>query len=188
MRRSHLGALVGLIAVLALGGTTTGANASTSTATGASTEAAAGSVPPCATDRLEVWLGIGEGGGTAGGVYYPMEFTNVGSATCYLYGFPGVSAWNGSQLGGAAAWDRSVTPRTVTLAPAATGHTVLKFVDLGVFPPDQCRPQTATELRVFPPGSRSASFIPYTFSACSLPGPTFLTVQPVQQGLGVPGH
>jgi Protein of unknown function (DUF4232) len=154
----------------------------------ASTTAAAVSVPRCTTAALEVWLGLGEGGGVAGGVYYPLEFTNVGAATCYLYGYPRVSAWNGAPLGSPTGRDPAVAPTTVILRPGATGHTLLKLVDLGVFSPDQCAPQTATALRVFPPGSRSASFIPYTFQACSLTGPIFITVQAVQKGLGVPGH
>lgn len=149
---------------------------------------AAVSVPRCPTAALEVWLGLGEGGGVAGGVDDPLEFTNVGAAACYLYGYPRVSAWTGAPLGSPAGRDPAVAPTTVILRPGATGHTLLKLVDLGVFSPDQCAPQTATALRVFPPGSRSASFIPYTFQGCSLTGPIFMTVQAVQKGLGVPGH
>jgi hypothetical protein len=177
-------------ALAALPAPATGSSAQVSTAAVASgaAPAAAVSVPLCTTAALEVWLGLGEGGGVAGGVYYPLEFTNVGAATCYLDGFPGVSAWNGSPLGSPAGRDRSVAPSTVLLRPGATGHTLLKLVDLGVFSPDQCRPQPATALRVFPPGSRSAAFVPYTFQACSLKGPIFMTVQAVQKGLGVPGH
>jgi hypothetical protein len=177
-------------AVAALPAPATGSTAQAATAAGASVNptVAAVSVPRCTTDMLEIWLGLGEGGGVAGGVYYPMEFTNVSAGTCSLSGFPGVSAWNGSQLGSPAGRDRSVAPSTVVLRPGASGHTLLKLADLGVFSPDQCRPQTATALRVFPPGSRSAAFIPYTFQACSLKGPIFMTVQALQKGLGVPGH
>jgi hypothetical protein len=177
-------------AVAALPAPATGSTAQAATAAGASVNptAAAVSVPRCTTDMLEIWLGLGEGGGVAGGVYYPMEFTNVSAGTCSLSGFPGVSTWNGSQLGSPAGRDRSVAPSTVVLRPGASGHTLLKLADLGVFSPDQCRPQTATALRVFPPGSRSAAFIPYTFQACSLKGPIFMTVQALQKGLGVPGH
>lgn len=218
MNRSRIAILAGVVSVIVLAGATaavlltrgaspvpatsrpmaaaalpapaTGSSAQVSTAAGASgnAPAAAASAPRCTTAALEIWLGLGEGGGVAGGLYYPMEFTNVGSATCSLDGFPGVSAWNGSQLGSPASRDRSVAPSTVLLRPGATGHTLLKLADVGVFPPDRCRPQTATALRVFPPGSRSAAFIPYTFQACSLTGPIFMTVQALQTGVGVPGH
>jgi Domain of unknown function (DUF4232) len=46
---------------------------------------------PCATSGLEVWLALGAGGGAAGSIYYPVEFTNVTGHTCHLFGFPGVS-------------------------------------------------------------------------------------------------
>jgi len=49
---------------------------------------------------LEVWLGLGVGGGATGSIYYPGEFTNVTGHTCHLFGFPGVSAiYNGHQAG-----------------------------------------------------------------------------------------
>ena len=43
----------------------------------------------CATTALTASLGPASG--AAGSSYYPIEFTNSSSATCSLYGYPGVS-------------------------------------------------------------------------------------------------
>jgi hypothetical protein len=142
----------------------------------------------CATASLAVWLGVGEGGGAAGSTYYPVEFTNVSDATCHLYGYPGVSAYNGRQVGNAAQRNAATTPQTVTLAPGATAHAVLQITDVGNFPPAQCRPVTATAIKVYPPGQLSAAFIPFPWRACSADGPNFLSVEAVQPALGIPGH
>ena len=80
----------------------TAAYAATSSGT-ASTGAA--SIPRCTASDLGVWLAVGQGNGAAGTIYYPLEFTNLSHHTCYLYGYPGVSALgrNGNQLGSPAA-------------------------------------------------------------------------------------
>jgi len=142
----------------------------------------------CATSALAVWIGVGEGGATAGSTFYPLELTNVSSHTCHLFGFPGVSAWRGHQLGSAASRNHAVAKHTVTLLPHETAHTVLQISDVSNFPRSQCKPVTAFGLKVIPPDERSAAGVPFSFRACSKTGPIFLTVQPVQPGVGVPGY
>jgi hypothetical protein len=141
----------------------------------------------CSTSGLEVWLGLGEGGAAAGSTYYPLEFTNTSSRQCRLSGFPGVSAVAGGQLGSPADRNRSRPTYHVTLLPGATAHTVIQIVDVGNFPAGKCKPTDATDLRVYPPGQFSAAEIPFTFRACSAKGPTFLSVEPIQPGIGIPG-
>ena len=103
--------------------------------TGSTTAGAAAATPRCTTAALEVWLGVGGGGGQAGSVSYPMEFTNVSGHTCHLFGFPGVSAEAaGHQLGSAARRDHSAPEQTVTLRAGATAHTVLRITDVSAFP------------------------------------------------------
>ena len=62
--------------------------------------AAAATAPKCATSSLVVWLDT-DGNGSAGSVYYNLEFTNLSARTCTLTGYPGVSAvgLGGGQLG-----------------------------------------------------------------------------------------
>ena len=142
----------------------------------------------CSTSGLEVWLGLGEGGAAAGSSYYPLEFTNTSNRRCRLSGFPGVSAVSGGQLGSAAERNRSRPTYHVTLVPGATAHTVLQIVDVGNFPSGKCKPAKANVLRVYPPGQFTAAEIPFSFRACSAKGPLFLSVEPVQPGLGIPGQ
>ena len=141
----------------------------------------------CSTSGLEVWLGVGEGGAAAGSTYYPLEFTNTSNRRCRLFGFPGVSAVANGQLGSPAQRNRAHPTQTVTLLPGATAHTVVQFVDVGNFPASRCKPADASGLRVYPPGQFSAAEIPFSFRACSAKGPAFLSVEPIQPGLGIPG-
>jgi hypothetical protein len=151
------------------------------------TKAAAAASPRCSSSALAVWLGLGEGGGTAGTIFYPLELTNISGRSCHLRGFPGVSAWNGHQLGSPARRDHAVAVRTVTLANRATAHAFVGFTNVGNFSSSSCRPKTAAALQVFPPGERTSRFVPFSFRACSKPGPVFLSVRAVEPGVGVPG-
>src|SRR6185312_1444025 len=83
----------------------------------------AASATRCTTSSLEVWLGLGGGGGQAGSTVYPIEFTNLSAHTCSLYAFPGVSAeLAGHQVGSAAQRDHAAPAQTVTLGPRGTAH------------------------------------------------------------------
>lgn len=162
----------------------TGALVSGSTIAGA-----AAATPRCTTGALEVWLGVGGGGGQAGSISYPLELTNVSGHACHLYGFPGVSAETaGHQAGSAARRNHSAPEQTVTLRAGATAHTVLRITDVSAFPAASCRPVTADGLRVYAPGATNPASIPFRFRACSAKGPVFLSVTPVQPRVGVPGH
>jgi Protein of unknown function (DUF4232) len=152
--------------------------------TGASAHSAgAASAPRCTTAHLEIWFGLGLGGGTAGSTFYPLEFSNVGHHACTLNGFPGVSGYgnSGGQVGPAAS--RNGQPHaTVTLVPGATAHAILRVLDSGAL----CSPSVqAAGLKVFPPGATRSQPIPFSFSACAHRG--VLIVGPVRAGVGIPG-
>ena len=138
----------------------------------------------CSTSGLEVWLGLGEGGAAAGSTYYPLEFTNTSVRRCRLFGFPGVSAVADGQLGSPAERNRTRPMYHVNLRPGATAHTVLQIVDVGA---SECKPAEASGLRVYPPGQFTAAEIPFAFRACSAKGPAFVSVEPIQPGVGIPG-
>lgn len=138
----------------------------------------------CTPAHTQVWLGLGLGGGTAGSIYYPLEFSNVGHQACTLNGFPGVSAVgrSGGQLGPAAARNGQ-HHGTVTLAPGATAHAILRVVDWGAL----CSKEVVAQgLKVFPPGERRAGEVPFSFGACAHKG--VLIVGPVRAGVGIPGY
>jgi hypothetical protein len=165
------------------------ATAAAASLAASSTAGAAKTTPRCTTAGLAVWLGVGAGGAQAGSTSYPLELTNVSGRTCHLFGFPGVSATaGGGQAGSAAGRDHSVPARTVTLAPRASAHAVLRITDVSAFPAATCHPVTATGLKVYAPGAFRAATVPFRFRACSAKGPAFLEVTTVQPRVGVPGR
>ncbi len=139
---------------------------------------------PCSASDTQVWLGDGEGGGTAGTTYYPLEFSNVGRQTCTLYGYPGVAAYRGAlkQVGPAASRSTSAHS-TITLTPNATAHVLLGIRDWGAV----CsKPVAVDGLKVYPPGQRSAKEIGFPFDACAHRG--VLIVGPMRGRVGIPGY
>jgi len=159
----------------------------------------------CPTSGLEAWLGLGAAsaaaaGGTRGagipaldGTYYTLEFTNVSDRDCSLYGYPEVSAYQGSrmtggQLGIAAIRNTSVRPQPVMLAPGATAHAVLRVIVTRTTQPAGCAQVTAEELRVTLPHQGRSAFVPVHIPVCSEKGHASLSVQAIQARPGVPGY
>jgi hypothetical protein len=151
---------------------------------------------PCGTSGLEAWVGLGTTGsppGTGqrpqlmGGTTYTLEFTNVSSRACSLYGYPEVSAYAGAPVGSAAVDDTSVRAQPVILPPGATAHSVLRIAGPGQFRADACAQVTAPELRVTLPDQGRPSFVPIRLAVCSKKGPAFMSVQPIQPRPGIPG-
>jgi hypothetical protein len=141
-------------------------------------------IPTCARANLKFHLS--QGNGAAGSSTYLLRFTNTSRRTCYLFGFPGVTAVNrhGRQLGSAAAWVPGAPLRVVTLLRGRTAHAVLRITDVTVFPRRLCRPAQARGLRVIPPSRVAPGFARLRFLACSRRGPTYLRVQRIQPGRG----
>ena len=151
------------------------------------TRAAPAAVPACTAGQLGAWVAVTQGNGAAGSIYSPLQFTNLSRHACAMRGFPGVSAIdrNGHQLGSPASWDRVVPARTVVLAPGATAHTILRWSDAAVTTGPGCHPVFSTfELRIYPPGQRSATYAAFGLEACSHAGPAYLGVEPIIPGVG----
>jgi hypothetical protein len=158
---------------------------------------------PCVASGLEAWLGQASTTGSTsvtgagdrletGRTYYVLEFTNVSARVCSLYGYPEVSAYAGTQIGGAqigsaAVRDTSVRPQPVMLQPQQTAHAVLAVTSTGTFQRTVCAQVTAPELRVVLPDQVRPAYVPIHLSACSKPGPQFLSVQAIQSRPGIPG-
>jgi hypothetical protein len=157
--------------------------ASTSLAS-ATAPARSAAAAPCSAADTQVWLGDGEGGGTLGTTYYPLEFSNVGHRRCTLYGYPGVSAYRGAlkRVGGAASRSTSAHS-TITLARNATAHVLLGIRDWGAI----CsKPVAVDGLKVYPPGQMVAKEVGFSFDACAHAG--VLVVGPMRKGVGIPGY
>jgi hypothetical protein len=179
---------VAAVAAVAVAGLaiSTAAYAATSSPGAPRTPAAA--IPRCTANDLGVWVAIDQGNGAAGTIYYPLEFTNLSDHTCYLYGYPGVSALNdnGNQLGSPAGWGPLAGARIVNVAPGATAHTILGYHDVAVAPGAGCDPVSSmAELRVYPPGQRSSTDAAFSVEACSHPGVVWMSIiEPIIPGVG----
>ena len=179
------------IAAIAAGVAATGLIVSTAafaTTSSGGARTSAASAPACTAFGLGVWVAVGQGNGAAGTIYYPLEFTNLSGHTCALFGFPGVSAVDshGNQLGSPATWEGTTSPLTVILAPGATAHTMLAYHDAAVTTEAGCDPvNSATLLKVYPPGQHSATYAAYDFQSCSRKGVRYLSiVEPIIPGVG----
>jgi hypothetical protein len=153
--------------------------------------AAASSPPACKASQLVIWLNT-TASGTAGANYYAIQFTNVSSSKCSLTGYPGVSgiSSSGAQLGSAATRNDAHSAGTIPLgagsgpdALADTAIAVLRITDVGNYPKAKCGPVTAVGLRVYAPGLKASSIVPFPFRACSKSGPTYLSVESIEGGI-----
>jgi Protein of unknown function (DUF4232) len=154
--------------------------------TAAPTQAAAASA--CATSALKVAVPAGPGGAAAGSSYYPIQFANVSSASCTLYGYPGVSfvtAQGGRQIGPAATRNPAAARQLVTLSPGQTVHAELQVINAENYPPAGCGLVTAHWLKIYPPDQTGPAYVSFTAQACSKPK-QILTVETVQPGTAGP--
>jgi hypothetical protein len=131
--------------------------------------------PRCRASQTEIWLGLGLGGGTAGTIFYPLEFTNISRRPCSMIGFPRVAAISGAghQIGKSSRHLR-MRHGFVLLRPGRTAHATLGIIQAG----NVCsKPVNAAALRVHAPLQRASTQIPFSFQACR--GKRVLVVGPV---------
>lgn len=139
---------------------------------------------PCPTRSLRLAMGIAQG--TAGSTYTVIDFTNISSITCTLYGYPGVaftSGRPGHQIGLAATEDTATPRELVTLAPGAVAHAQLRIVHAANLDPAACQPVTAPYLQVYPPNQATRVFLGFPTATCSTRVP-ILTIGAVRPGAG----
>ena len=145
-----------------------------------SDDGAAAGPQRCTTGELSASLGGGDAG--AGSVFRTLIFTNTGSRTCELRGFPGVSyvaGDDGHQVGQAAAMSGERGAQ-VPIAPGATAVTQLRMANALNFDEAACRPTPVRGLRVYPPGDTASLFVPMDGTGCAGPlTESLLTVQTI---------
>lgn len=142
--------------------TTTTPSSSTTTS-----DQSSGAPAACPTSSLRVATAPGSGG-AAGSFYFDLTFTNVGSASCTLYGYPGVSFTTAShaQLGLPAERD-SAQAQLVTLSPGSVASNQVRIPDVGVYPVSACRPATAALIKVYPPNQKAAVYVATSSKVCT---------------------
>ncbi|MEU3842909.1 DUF4232 domain-containing protein [Streptomyces sp. NPDC028635] len=124
---------------------------------------ASAAVPTCSASNLYLSLGRQDHG--AGQLYWPIRFTNTGTGSCALRGYPGVSVLSVDHRQiGPAATRTGQSFATVTLRPAQTASAVIHTTNGPIGGP--CRP-AGTYLRVYPPGSHQAFLVPASLRVCS---------------------
>ena len=202
-------AIVALLTACGSGGSPSGASASltpggpaSSSPSHAPGNSSANSASPasnaaknqCTTSALVAKVDSSQGGAAAGSSYLPINFTNISSPACVLYGFPGVS-WvtniAGHQIGSPASRETSYSSVTVTLAPGSVAHAVIQIADAGNFPSSICTPVTAHWLRIIPPDQYSSLYAKFTTQVCAKKitnGSTPLGVLPIRSGAGASGQ
>jgi hypothetical protein len=142
----------------------------------------------CATRDLRAKAGVSEA--AAGSVYQVIDFTNIGSASCTLYGYPGVSLAVGTpatQVGAGAARSTAAAPTLVTLLPGQTANALLRITQAANYPASTCSPKAATYLQIYPPNQTTQIYLPYTSTGCASTSVNLLTIGVVQAGSGSSG-
>ena len=120
--------------------------------------------------------------GAAGSIYTNVRFTNSSDHTCTLLGYPGVSyvgGDDGHQIGASAVRDTGPAPSLITLSPGERAHATLRMTQSGNFDQEQCEPERARGLRIYPPDDTKALFIQYSTTACQGHQAKLLTIQPM---------
>ncbi|OLR93141.1 hypothetical protein BJP25_00545 [Actinokineospora bangkokensis] len=148
----------------------------------ADVEAADGAASSSDCKAADLALSITGGEGAAGTVYRTLVFTNSGSRTCTIQGFPGVSyvAGDDGHQVGPAAFRVGTKGAPVTLAPGGKASTDIGFVNVQNFDPSACQPTEVRGLRIYPPHDTAAMFLPLQGTGCAATPPSNqLTVKTV---------
>jgi len=126
-------------------------------------------VPSCQASGLRLTRGVS--GAAAGSTYIQIEFTNTSGITCTLYGYPGVALTTtrtpGSQVGAAASRAATKPEDLVTLTPGETADAQVQIVDVLNYPTASCEPASASYLQVYPPGQKTALYLPLSAQGCA---------------------
>jgi hypothetical protein len=147
--------------------------------------AGSGGAPGCATRDLKATVGIAQG--AAGSVYQVIDFTNIGTASCSLYGYPGIALAGGSpvtQIGAAASRSPQAGPALITLKPGDIANSLLRITQAQNYPTSRCSPMASTYLQIYPPNQTTPIYLGYKSTGCSATGVNLLTVSVVQSGAG----
>ncbi len=126
-------------------------------------------------------LKIGVGGGSS---LYTLGLRNTGSTECTLRGFPGVSmvaGSSGTQIGASAQTAMESLSLPVKLGSGESATFELSVAQAANYPPQACQPTAARGLRIYPPGSKQALFLPKAgLVGCANKDKVVLIVGPVE--------
>jgi hypothetical protein len=120
-------------------------------------------IPRCHTAQLRGSFGQDTAG--AGSIFPVLVLRNVGTTTCGVFGYPGVSLLDvrGRQIGHPAVWVPGVR-QLVVVRPGGTVSAAMRLLNPGVAG-GNCLPRSTT-VRAYPPDERGALLIPGQFQQC----------------------
>jgi hypothetical protein len=131
-------------------------------------------------------LSLGPSDGAAGTTYQEVVFTNTGTSSCTLHGFPGVSYVDaGGTIIGKPTTEDPGARITVVLAVKGKAHSLLRQPDAGNFPAARCHLTTTDRLQVYPPGETHQLFVTDRTQVCAT-GLGRGGIGPVRAGVGSP--
>ena len=142
--------------------------------------------PKCTSQQTEIWLGLGLGSGTAGTIFYPVEFANAQFRPPRLLpvGLP-----EGGRDQRLRAPDRQVLAGAA--AAAWRGRAVPPWLDRPRHAGHRrggqragSHPVGAASLRIRAPHQRASTDLPFGFQACH--GKRVLVFGPIVPGVGIP--
>jgi hypothetical protein len=150
-----------------------------------SASAASAAIPECTSANLVVWVSPDLASGAAGTIYNALDFTNISNHTCFLVGWPGVSAQNvyGNQLGSAAVRIAYPKRRFVNVPPGGTANATLRYLSYAVDTSKACGYTDATYLNVYPPDQRTSRRAYFDQPVCRVKGRTYLEIERIQPGI-----
>ena len=128
----------------------------------------------CATSQLSVRVGATDG--AAGTDLFPLVFTNRGTSSCLLQGFPGVSfeAPSGAQIAAAAVRVGTTDGPVLTVAPggSAVANAVVQEVAAG----SCAHPTWTLGFRVYPPNQYTSLLATTRVPICAGAAPNDLRI------------
>jgi len=199
VKRVAVAALIPMAGVVALGcgssGTTKIASstsstvAPTTTTTPPTTATATAAIPttsptsgvgPCTSGQLSATVGSGQG--AAGTEIYQLVFTNAGSTSCTLQGYPGLSfvGAHGVQLGAPAIRGGSTITPLTSMEPKQSVYATFTYPSAGNICGNAATPTAGP--RVYPPNQTAALFAPFTYASVCQSAPrasSGLTIYPI---------
>jgi hypothetical protein len=103
-----------------------------------------------------------------GVAYQVVEFTNQGSVTCILDGYPGVSlAAGAAPIGLPAAHNTAVSPKPVTLPRGGVANVLVQITDAHHYAQASCDPVQARYLIIYMPNDTPPVKLGYAATACA---------------------
>jgi hypothetical protein len=160
--------------------------ASQQPASPAATAPGAAAAAACPTRYLGAHVGLTQG--TAGSIYQVIYFTNLSTAPCTLYGYPGVALAGGTpqvnQIGAAASRSTATAAALVTIGPGQSANALLRIVEAGNYSTAACQPTPTTFLQIFPPNQTTPIYLAYKSTGCASTAVNLLSISVMTPGTG----